>query len=269
MTPDVRDQVLAEPYGNGVVLVRLNRPEKMNALSAPAMADLTHMLRQLAAGPDLRCVVLTGEGQAFCAGGDLDDLYPRLSGGGVNAARLHMQEFHRVIDAVRAVPCPVVAAVNGACAGAGISLALACDLVMACESAVFHPSFSRAGLVPDLGALHFWPMLLGPHRAKEMAFLSTPLTAEEAHRSGLLNRVAPRGTVVEAALGLAGELAAGPPAALQMIKSVINSVDQSALDGVLRLEAFAQAAAFFTGEVEEGVAAFNERRAPQFGAAQA
>jgi 2-(1,2-epoxy-1,2-dihydrophenyl)acetyl-CoA isomerase len=260
-------QVLVEREGDGVVLVRLNRPEKMNALSTAAMAELTHVLRELAADPDLRSVVLTGEGRAFCAGGDLDDLYPKLSGGGVNAARLQMHEFHRVIEAIRTVPCPVVAAVNGACAGAGISVALACDLVIACESAVFHPSFTRAGLVPDLGALHFWPLLLGPHRAKEMAFLSAPLTAEDAHRSGLLNRVAPKGTVVEAALTLARELAAGPPAALQMIKSVINSADQSALDGVLRLEAFAQAAAFFTGEVEEGVAAFNGRRAPQFGRA--
>jgi 2-(1,2-epoxy-1,2-dihydrophenyl)acetyl-CoA isomerase len=269
MSPDGRAQVLVEPHGDGVVLMRLNRPEKMNALSTSAMAEVTDVLRKLAADPGLRSVVLTGEGRAFCAGGDLDDLYPKLSGGGVNAARLQMHEFHRVIEAIRAVPCPVVAAVNGACAGAGISVALACDLVVACESAVFHPSFTRAGLVPDLGALHFWPMLLGPHRAKEMAFLSAPLTAAEAHRSGLLNRVVAQGTAVDAALELAAELAAGPPAALQMIKSVINSADQPGLDGVLRLEAFAQAAAFFTGEVEEGVAAFQERRAPEFRAPSA
>jgi 2-(1,2-epoxy-1,2-dihydrophenyl)acetyl-CoA isomerase len=258
------NDVLVETTHDGVTVVRLNRPAKLNALSREFMARLTGVLRELAASRETRCVVITGEGRAFCAGGDLDDLYPALSGGGVNAARLYMRTFHEVIEAVRELPAPVVAAVNGVCAGAGISLALACDLVVACESAVFHPSFARAGLVPDLGALYFWPRLLGPHRAKEMAFLAKPIPAADALASGLINRVAPAGTVVEAALALAGELAQGPAAALQMIKSVINAADQAALDGVLRLESFAQAAAFYTGEVDEGVAAFHERRPPRF-----
>ncbi|MEV7969783.1 enoyl-CoA hydratase/isomerase family protein [Sphaerisporangium sp. NPDC088356] len=263
------DHLIIDAPREGVVVIRLNRPAKLNALSCDFMDELTGALRGLATSATTRSVVITGEGRAFCAGGDLDDLYPRLSGAGVNAARLYMRGFHQVIESVRELPAPVVAAVNGACAGAGISLALACDLVVASESAAFHPSFTRAGLVPDLGALHFWPKLLGPHRAKELAFLAKPMSAADALHAGLINRVVPEGTSLEAAVELAAELAGGPAAALQMIKSVINASDEAALDGVLRLESFAQAMAFYTGEVDEGVAAFHERRAPRFTGAPA
>ncbi len=248
------------------MVVRFNRPDKLNVLNASLLGELTGCLRGLAGQSDVRCVVLGGEGRAFCAGGDLDDLYPRLSGGSLEEARQHIRSYQLPVAEIRALSCPVIAAVNGLCAGAAISLVLSCDLVVAVESAKFVSAFARAGLVPDLGALHLWARALGPQRAKEWAMLSTTISAAEAHRAGMVNRVVPDGAALTAALELARQIAMGPPVALAMIKTVINTDDDEALEDVLRLEAFAQAAAFRSGEVDEGVAAFYEKRAPRFAA---
>lgn len=265
MTTVEEPGVVVEQLGNGVVAVLFNRPEKLNALSSAVLAELVVAFRRLGQDSDVRSVVLSGRGRAFSSGGDLIELYPLLSQAGVNGARLHMRAFHEAITAIRNIPIPVVAAVNGACAGAGISVALACDLVIAAEDAVFHPSFARAGLIPDLGALHLWTRAVGPHRAKEMAFFGEPIFAAEALASGLVGHVTSEGSVLEHGIELATRLAEGPTAAYQMIKDVINATDQASLDTVFHLESYAQSAAFLTGEVDEGVSAFRERRAPTFG----
>jgi 2-(1,2-epoxy-1,2-dihydrophenyl)acetyl-CoA isomerase len=261
---DGSDELLLTSPAPGVTVATLNRPDKLNALPDRLLRTLGHRLREAAARPGTRALVLTGAGRAFSAGGDLTDLHPRLAGAGVEAARQHMLAYHDTVLAIRAVPVPVVAAVNGVCAGAGVSLALACDLVVAGASVSFASSFTKVGLVPDLGSLYFWTRGMGAQRAKEWAFLGEPLTAEEAHRLGLVNRVVADGTALDEAISLAGRLAEGPPDAFAMVKSVVNSVEAGALAAVLDREAYAQAAAFQTGEVDEGVAAFQERRPARF-----
>ena len=258
------DELLLTVPVPGVTVATLNRPDKLNALPDHLLRTLGHRLREAAARPGTRALVLTGAGKAFSAGGDLTDLHPRLTGAGVEGARQHMLAYHDPILAIRSIAIPVVAAVNGVCAGAAVSLALACDLVVVDASVSFAPSFTKAGLVPDLGSLHFWTRGMGAQRAKEWAFLGEPLTAQEAHRLGLVNRVVADGTALDEAISLAGRLADGPPAAFAMVKSVINSAEANALAAVLDREAYAQAAAFQTGEVEEGVAAFKERRPARF-----
>lgn len=255
--------ILAEDIATGISLVWLNRPAQLNALSSTLIAELTDTLRSV--GRDSRVVVLSGRGRAFCAGGDLKELHPLLSGSDINGRRVHMLAFQQVVTTIRSVPCPVVAAVDGVCAGAGISLALASDLVVAGADVQFHPTFTQAGLLPDLGSLHMWSQALGPRRAKEMAFLPEPILAEDARALGMVNRVVAPGRAVEAALEIAHRLAAGPSATLQMVKDVINSGDRAELESSMVLESYAQAAAFSTGEVDEGVAAFLEGRAPRYG----
>lgn len=257
--------IVVEHLDNGVATVLFNRPSKLNALSSGVLAELVETFRDLGHDSAVRSIVLSGRGRAFSSGGDLVELHPLLSQAGVNGARLHMRAFHEAITAIRSIPVPVVAAVNGACAGAGISVALACDLIIAARDAVFHPSFTRAGLIPDLGALHLWTRLVGPHRAKEMAFLAEPIPASDALTLGLVNRVVDEGAALGHGVELAGRLADGPPAAYQMIKEIINTTDQAGLDSVFHLESYAQSAAFLTGEADEGVSAFQEHRAPRFG----
>ncbi|GAA4374459.1 enoyl-CoA hydratase/isomerase family protein [Agromyces bauzanensis] len=265
MTDVEEPGIVVEQLGNGVATVHFNRPSKLNALSSAVLAELVGAFRQLGQDPEVRSVVLSGRGRAFSSGGDLIELHPLLSQAGVNGARLYMRSFHEAINAIRSIPVPVVAAVNGACAGAGISVALACDLVVAAQDAVFHPSFTRAGLIPDLGALHLWTRVVGPHRAKEMAFFAEPISASDALTLGLVNHVVDEGAALEHGVGFARRLADGPTAAYQMIKEIINTTDQASLDSVFHLESYAQSAAFLTGEVDEGVSAFRERRAPNFG----
>jgi 2-(1,2-epoxy-1,2-dihydrophenyl)acetyl-CoA isomerase len=255
--------ILVEDVAPAVSVVWLNRPAQLNALSSTLMAELTDALGTV--GRDSRAVVLSGRGRAFCAGGDLKELYPLLSEADLNVRRLQMRAFQEVVTAIRSVPCPVIVAVNGVCAGAGISLALASDIVVAGADVQFHPTFTRAGLLPDLGSLHLWTQAVGPRRAKEMAFLPEPISAEDARAAGMVNRVVAPGQAVEAAVESAQRLAAGPQAALQMIKDIINREDQAELGASMVLESYAQAAAFSSGEVDEGVAAFLEGRTPRFG----
>jgi 2-(1,2-epoxy-1,2-dihydrophenyl)acetyl-CoA isomerase len=249
---------------DAVATVFLDRPERLNAMDDALLRGLPAVLRETAADRSVRAIVLTGRGRAFSAGGDLFDLGRRLGAAGVEGARQHMLAYQEVVRAIQSVDVPVVAAVNGSCAGAGISIAAASDIVLAERSVRFTPGFTKAGMVPDLGALYFWTEALGPRRAKELAMLGRPMTAEIAAAVGLVNHVVEDGEAMTEAARLAGELAAGPAASFAMIKSVINAVTAGDRDRSLQLEAFAQAAAFQTGEVDAGVAAFSEKRSPVF-----
>ncbi len=253
-----------EPADEGVVVVSLARPDRLNALDDTALRALSGAIRTLAAESQTRAIILTGQGRAFCAGGDLFDLGPRLKGAGVEGARQHMRDYHEGIRAIQAVDVPVIAAVNGACAGAGISLAAACDLVVADRSVSFTPGFTQAGIVPDLGSLYFWYEALGPRLAKELAMLGEPMSAVAAQEHGLVNHLTDDGSALVKARELAARLAAGPASALAMIKSLINAVPATELGRSLELEAFAQAAAFRTGEVDAGLIGFQTKQRPVF-----
>ncbi|MFT4128366.1 MAG: enoyl-CoA hydratase/isomerase family protein [Gordonia sp. (in: high G+C Gram-positive bacteria)] len=252
-----------ERRGDAVAILQIDRPGRMNALDDALLRRLPEVLRGLARDKATRAVVLTGRGPAFSAGGDLDDLGPRLSAG-VESARQMMVTYHEVVRAIGAVDVPVLAAVDGACAGAGVSLAAACDIVVAGRSVRFTPAFTKVGLVPDLGALHFWLEALGPRLAKEFAMLGEPMTAQSAHTHGLVNHVVDDGAALDVAVGLATRLSSGPSASYAMIKSIVNAASSKSRDDVLALEAFAQAAAFRTSEFEDGIQAFRERRPAVF-----
>ena len=249
---------------DGVAEITFDRPDHLNALDDRMLRDIPGVVREVAADGTVRTIVISGAGKVFCAGGDLFDLGPRLSGAGVEGARQHMLAYHEVVRAIQEVPVPVVAAISGACAGAGISVASACDVVVADRSVKFTPGFTKAGLIPDLGALYFWLEAMGPRRAKEFAMLGEPLDADGALAHGLVNRVVEDGTARAEALTVASRLAAGPASALAMVKAVVNAVTAADRDRTLQIEAFAQAASFNTGEVDEGVAAFRDKRAPVF-----
>ncbi len=244
-----------------VATITLDRPEALNALTVPLKRELLRVL--VAAGRDraVRAVVLTGAGRAFCAG---QDLHERLE---PDAAPLDVElreRYNPIVLELRRLPKPVVAAINGVAAGAGASLAFACDLRIAAEGARFVLAFGQVGLVPDSGATWFLPRLVGLARATELAFLPDPLEAAEALRIGLVNRVVPAETLMAEARALAGRLAEGAPRALSLTKRALDRSLATDLDAALEYEAASQGIAGRTADHAEGLAAFIEKRPPRF-----
>ncbi|MEU5795843.1 enoyl-CoA hydratase-related protein [Streptomyces sp. NPDC047813] len=249
-----------------VSYLTLNRPETLNALT-PALRDrLVELLAEASADPSVRAVVLTGTGRGFCAGADLrsgTDGPPatRIPG---DVARTLRTGAQRLIAAVLDCEKPVIAAVNGTAAGLGAHLALACDLVLAAEPARFIEVFVRRGLVPDAGGAYLLPRLTGLQRAKELMFFGDALSAPEAERLGLVNRVVPEGELAKTAREWAGRLAAGPTRALALTKHLLNSSLDSDRPSAFAAEAWAQEINLATADAGEGLRAFTERRGPRF-----
>ncbi|MFJ3497647.1 enoyl-CoA hydratase/isomerase family protein [Streptomyces sp. NPDC086091] len=258
------DPCLHHTHHRHVTTLTLNRPEALNALT-PALRDrLIALLGDASADPDVRAVVLTGTGRGFCAGADL-----RGSGGGGervagDVARTLRLGAQRLIGAVLDCEKPVIAAVNGTAAGLGAHLALACDLVLATESARFVEVFVRRGLVPDGGGAYLLPRLVGPQRAKELMFFGDTLTAPEAARLGLVNRVVPPGELAATAQAWADRLATGPTRALALTKQLVNASLDSDRATAFAAEAAAQEINLTTSDAHEGLTAFTERRTPRF-----
>ncbi|MGW2045010.1 enoyl-CoA hydratase/isomerase family protein [Streptomyces sp. NPDC001858] len=249
-----------------VTHLALNRPETLNALTPEARDHLIGLLAAASADPDVRAVILTGTGRGFCAGADL-----RGSGGGAageriagDVSRTLRVGAQRLIAAVLDCEKPVIAAVNGTAAGLGAQLALACDLVLAAESARFIEVFVRRGLVPDGGGAYLLPRLIGPHRAKELMFFGDALTAPDAERLGLVNRVVPDGELPKVAREWAARLAAGPTRALALTKQLVNASLDSDRSTAFAAEAAAQEINMTTADAREGVASFVERREARF-----
>jgi 2-(1,2-epoxy-1,2-dihydrophenyl)acetyl-CoA isomerase len=255
----VTESLLVES-ADGVATLTLNRPAALNALDASLKASLLAVFRSLARDAAVRVVVLTGAGRAFCAGQDLRE---HASNAAATTAELR-SVYNPLILAIRGLEKPVIAAVNGVAAGAGVSLALACDLRLAAAEASFVLSFARIGLVPDSGATWFLPRLVGPARAAELAFLGDPVGAEEALRIGLVNRVVPGDALAAEARALAQRLASAAPRALALTKRALNRCIDATLDDQLEYEAILQGLAASTSDHSEGLAAFREKRPPRF-----
>jgi 2-(1,2-epoxy-1,2-dihydrophenyl)acetyl-CoA isomerase len=223
--------------------------------------ELLAGLRSVERDRSVRAVVLTGEGRAFCAGQDLREPFggehPTL------ADELRLR-YNPVILAIARLAKPVIAAVNGVAAGAGCSLALACDLRLAAESATFVLAFGRVGLVPDSGATWFLPRIVGQARAAELALLGDPVSAEEAARIGLVNRVVPAESLLDEARALASRLAEGSPLAMGLTKRALRYAAHASLEAALEHEASLQGIAGRSKDHEEGVAAFRAKRAARF-----
>lgn len=251
--------VLLSEVRAGALHLTLNRPASRNALSRELRADLLAALLEAAADPSLRAVVIRGAGGAFCSGADLTDLGDDAGPAEIAAM---LENGRQVIAAVVDCPKPVVAALQGAAAGAGLSLALACDLLVADDTAVLHPVFRRVGLAPDWGLTHWFVRSLGVHRAKDVLLTGRSLPAAEGMALGLVSRVWPAATFEAELDAFVTDLATGPTAALSLTKSLVDG----AADLAATMEAETDAALLLTRTADhaEAVQAFAERRPPRF-----
>lgn len=255
--------ILFEPQ-DGVARITLNRPDVLNSFDKAMAARLQEVLAQVAGDASLRAVYLTGAGRAFCAGQDLAEAVAREGRGVVDFAEHLRRTYNPIVRAIRALPKPVVCGVNGAAAGAGANIALACDLVIASADSKFIQAFINIGLVPDSGGSFFLPRLVGTARATALMMLGQPVGATEAAEMGLIYKVVPPGTLEEGGYQIARQLACQPTAALGLIKKLLNATSHHTLEEQLELEAECQAAAAESSDYTEGVRAFLEKRKPAF-----
>lgn len=247
---------------DGVALVTLNRPDAMNALNDQSYRDMRDVLREIAADDAVGAVILTGAGRAFCAGADVKAMNPDTP---ILARRKrHKWILSDILQPLVNLEKPVIAAVNGDAVGAGFSIALAADIIIASEAARFSQIFIRLGLVPDLGGLHLLTRVVGLNKAKELCFTARKIGAQEARELGIANRVVPADQLLPEAHKLAAEIAAGPATALAMTKTLLNKSSNTTLEQMLEYESYAQTLAYSTAEYKEAVTAFREKRAPKF-----
>lgn len=247
-----------------VAVITLNRPEVMNAFSDVMREDLLRAVREAGSNPEVRCVVITGAGRAFCAGGDIASMAELQDKGDTSVIDRRMALGSQVVQCLREMPKPVIAAINGAAAGAGINLALACDMRLAAKSARFSESFVNIGLVPDWGGTYLLTQVVGTGKALELMMIGDRIDADDALRLGLLNRIFPDETFREEALRVAQQLASGPAETLVHIKRAVYLGATGTLAESLAYEGQAQKHVFLSDDAKEGMRAFLEKRAPRF-----
>jgi 2-(1,2-epoxy-1,2-dihydrophenyl)acetyl-CoA isomerase len=261
MSGDIGSAQVLTRVDGAVGTITLNRPGALNALTIPMKELLLATIREMAATTTIGAIVLTGAGRAFCAGQDLRE---RLEPGAPPLDEELALRYNPIVRAIRAAPQPVIAAVNGVAAGAGASLAFACDLRIAADTASFVLAFGRIGLIPDSGATWTLPRLVGSARAGEIALLGDTIGADEALRIGLVSRVAAAGDLAAEAAAMAGRVADQALGATAATKKLIAGAFDRDLDAALDLEASAQAAAGAHPDHAEGLSAFLEKRPPRF-----
>jgi len=247
---------------DGWAEVTLNRPDRLNAFDAEMHRQLAAALAEIAEDPACRAVLVTGAGRGFCAGQDLGD--PATGGEAPDLGATVDAFYNPLIRRIRSLEKPVVCAVNGVAAGAGANIALACDIVLAGRSAKFIQAFAKIGLVPDSGGTHFLPRLVGEARARGLALLCEPLSAEKAESWGLIWKAIDDASLMDEARKLAAHLATQPTRGLALIKQALDASATNDLDTQLDLERDLQTAAGRTPDYAEGVAAFMEKRPPRF-----
>lgn len=247
--------------------IRINRPERLNAFADDMRERLEAGLRAHEEDPEVRCIILTGEGRAFSTGGDVSIMAELLEDHDTERFAELVRAGMRVVALMHGMGTPVIAAVNGPAAGAGACLALASDLRVASENASIGFAFLRVGLHPDWGGTYFLPRLVGPALAAELLLTGGMIGAERGERLGLFNQVVPADELENAARALAGQIAAGPPGAVRAVKRTLRAGLNSSLAEVLEMELEAQVAAFDSPDCQEGIRAFLEKRTPHFGGA--
>ena len=255
--------VLASREG-GVLTLALNRPEVMNAFGGTMREDLRDALATAATDPSIRCVIITGTGKAFCAGGDVASMAQLQDAGDTDEIGRRMTVAAEVIRLIREMPKPVIAAVNGAAAGAGMNLALACDWRYASESARFAESFIKIGLVPDWGGHYLLTQLVGPARAMELIMSGERLGAAEALHLGIVNAVFADDEFTAAVQMRAQAFATAPAEALAAIKRGVQRAAAGTLEDSLAWESRTQRALFLGADAREGMRAFLEKRPASF-----
>ena len=245
-----------------VAWVTMNRPESLNSLTVGLCAALKAALAECEGDNDIRVVVLSGEGKAFCAGGDLKKLnegFPTAEAG-----YDYMKSFREMVTTFLNMPKPTIAAVNGFAVGAGFCIAMQADLILASDKAKFGMAFANVGLIPDLAGLYTLPRLVGLQRAKELVFTGRTIGAEEAGAMGIVNRVVPHEQLLDEAQKLARRPADGPRVALRMAKNVMNDSINMTLEQLLDLEPHAQSICFQSEDHKIGVQAFFRKEKPVF-----
>jgi 2-(1,2-epoxy-1,2-dihydrophenyl)acetyl-CoA isomerase len=247
-----------------IATIKLNRPEKLNAFGGPMRDEILDALAQVAADERIRVLIVTGEGRAFSSGGDIHNLKHLRENKDEDGFRSILSKGQQITRMMRSLSKPVVAAVNGPCAGAGFSFALGCDIRIASDAAAFGPSFARIGLHPDWGGSWFLPRLVGSARACELVFTGTMISAQEAERIGLVNRVVPHGELMQHVIELSETMAGNSPMILRLAKESIYRSLTSDLDAAFARESEVQMDCFYSEDFLEGVVAFTQKRIPKF-----
>jgi 2-(1,2-epoxy-1,2-dihydrophenyl)acetyl-CoA isomerase len=250
---------------DGIATLTLNRPERLNALGGTLRQDLFDAVTRAGADPEVRVMVVTGAGKGFCSGGDVKAM------GEAKAAQRERPLIEKIAPgrdrtllAMREAPQPIIAAVNGAAAGAGMNLALGCDIRIASTAAKFTQAFVKRGLHPDWGGTYFLPRVVGMAKACEMIFTGEVIDAAEALRLGIVSRVVAPEELMPTAYDVARRIAAGPPVAIRLAKRSLYANEDLDLRGALQIETMAQNICFETEDATEGIRAFGEKRAPMF-----
>jgi 2-(1,2-epoxy-1,2-dihydrophenyl)acetyl-CoA isomerase len=244
-----------------ILTLTLQRPDSLNAFDRTMKDELLAALKAAARDRSIRVVILTGAGRAFSAGQDLKE---RAEPGAADLGTELRERYNPIVLAMRALEKPIIGAINGVAAGAGCSIALACDLRIASESATFIEVFGRVGLVPDTGSSWFLPRLVGVARAAELIFTADPVDAATAERIGLVNRTVPAGRLMEEARAMASRLAQSAPLALALAKRALDRALETDLASALEYEAQMQSIAGRSRDHREGIAAFVGKRRPRF-----
>jgi len=251
-----------------IARITLNRPESLNALNGTLCSELLDAIKKCGWDKEIRAVVLTGAGKAFCSGGDVHMIrkflkdYPHDDPGKI--IEEIVTPIHQIVLAIREIKKPLIGAINGICSGGGVGLALACDILVAAESARIHVPNINIGLVPDGGNSFLLTQRLGRYKAAELMFTGNPLDALEAHKLGIFNRVVPADNLVSEAQRLAERLTHGPGFAIGMAKSMLNKAVSGNLETQLELEKEGVITCAGTREFKEGITAFFEKRKPNF-----
>lgn len=256
------DTILAQDHGNWVEIT-LNRPDRLNSFTDEMHLALRAAIEGARDG-GARAILLTGAGRGFCAGQDLGDRDPRRMDGPPDLGNTVRTFYAPLVRLIRSLEFPVVCAVNGVAAGAGANIALACDVVLAAESAKFIQSFSKVGLIPDTGGSWHLPRLLGEARAKGLAFTAQPLSARQAEEWGLIWKALPDEQLMDEARAMTEGFASGPTLGLGLTKQCIQAAAVNALSDHLEIEAEAMKTCGESADYAEGVAAFLEKRRPEF-----
>ena len=258
------ETILSEK-SDGVMTIALNRPDKLNSFNGVLHEEIYDALNEAVGDEEVRCIVLRGEGKGFSAGADLAEVVEGDGDpNGPDLGEYLRRTYSRLVTRMVDIEKPIVAALHGPVYGAGLGIALACDLRVAAESAKFSVAFIKIGLIPDAGVSFFLPRVIGLGRAVEMSMLGEALEAEEAHRVGLVNRVVPDERLEKEVAEYAGQLAGLPTMAMGRIKQTLYKSFESDLSAALEAEAAGQSVCGYTRDHKEGVAAFMEKREANF-----
>ncbi|WP_177504859.1 enoyl-CoA hydratase-related protein [Anaerosinus sp.] len=245
---------------NEIATITLNRPKSLNAMNEELVDSLGHYLTR-ASQDESRAIILTGNGRAFCAGGDLAHLSTLTV---PIKAKEFITKVGNLVKQIQAIQKPVIAMVNGVAAGAGFNLVLACDIIYAAKSARFAQSFAKVGLVPDCGGMYLLPRIIGLPKAKELMFTADLINVEAANQLGLINHISEDNALADETYAFAKKLKESAPIALAMIKQTLNESDDLSLNTLLSKEAALQTICMQTKDHQEGLSAFKEKRSPLF-----